>query len=75
MTKKQKVLNHLKSGQAITSMQAIDLYRCTRLAAIIYSLKKEGYHIVSKNIKGTNTNYARYKLLYVDDNEQYAFLS
>jgi hypothetical protein len=33
MTKKQKVLNHLKSGKTITSMEAIKLYGVTRLAA------------------------------------------
>ena len=40
-TKKQKILSHLKSGRTITSMEAIDLYRCTRLAAVIHSLKKK----------------------------------
>lgn len=74
MTKKQKVLSHLKSGKTITSMQAIDLFRCTRLAAVIYSLKEEGYDIVSKSIKGTNTNYAKYKLLHTDKDGQYTFL-
>ena len=50
-TKKQKILSHLKSGRTITSMEAIDLYRCTRLAAVIHSLKEEGYDIISKNVK------------------------
>ena len=46
-TKKQKILSHLKSGRTITSMEAIDLYRCTRLAAVIHSLKEEGYDSTS----------------------------
>jgi len=75
MTKKQKILTHLKSGRTITSMEAIDLFRCTRLAAVIYSLKEEGYSIESKSVKGTNTNYARYKLLHTDKDGQYTFLS
>tara|TARA_R100000458_G_C8149629_1_gene157762 strand:+ start:295 stop:531 length:237 start_codon:yes stop_codon:yes gene_type:complete len=74
-TKKQKILSHLKSGRTITSMEAIDLYRCTRLAAVIHSLKEEGYDIISKNVKGTNTNYARYKLLRTDSDGQYSFLT
>ena len=75
MTKKKKILTHLQSCRTITSMEAIDLYKCTRLAAIIYSLKDEGYNIESKNVKGTNTNYARYKLLRTDKDGQYTFLT
>ena len=75
MTKKKKILTHLQSGRTITSMEAIDLYKCTRLAAIIYSLKDEGYNIESKNVKGTNTNYARYKLLRANSEGQYSFLT
>jgi biotin operon repressor len=75
MTKKKRILNHLKSGKTITSMEAIDLFKCTRLAAVIHSLKDEGYSIESKSVKGTNTNYARYKLLHTDKDGQYTFLS
>jgi len=75
MTKKKRILNHLKSGKTITSMEAIDLFKCTRLAAVIHSLKDEGYSIENKSVKGTNTNYARYKLLHTDKDGQYTFLS
>ena len=45
------------------------------MAAVIHSLKEEGYDIISKNVKGTNTNYARYKLLRTDSDGQYSFLT
>ena len=36
---------HLKNYGHITSLQAIKLYGATRLADIIYKLKKQGYTI------------------------------
>ena len=57
---------HTKSG--ITQMDAYTKFPApiTRLAAVIYDLRKEGYNIerideVSKNCYGTN-QYARYVL-------------
>ena len=76
MTKKEKVLNHLKSGKSITSIEAITLYGVTRLAAVIHTLKTyEGYKIESENIKGKNTIYSKYKLIKTDNNGQYNFLT
>ena len=76
MTKKQRVLNHLKSGKSITSMEAITLYGVTRLAAVIHTLKTyEGYNIESENIKGKDTIYSKNKLIKTDDNGQYNFLT
>jgi len=42
MTKTEKVKNHLINNGKITSWEAIQLYRATRLSAIIYNLKN--YH-------------------------------
>ena len=64
MTKKQQILNHLKSGKTITSMEAIELYKVTRLAAVVHTLKKEGHQIESENVKGNNGNYSIYKMYF-----------
>jgi|TARA_R100000306_G_C4324160_1_gene116754 hypothetical protein len=64
MTKKQKILNHLKSGKTITSMEAINLYGVTRLAAVVHTLKRERHPIESENVKGKNGNYAVYKMYF-----------
>lgn len=64
MTKKQKILNHLKSGKTITSMEAINLYGVTRLAAVVHTLKKEMHPIQSENVKGKNGTYAVYKMYF-----------
>ena len=41
-SKHQKIKEHLESGRTITSWQAIQEYRVTRLSAIIFNLKKDG---------------------------------
>lgn len=66
-TKTQKVLEHLEEKGCITSFEAIELYGATRLAAIIFELKKHGHNIVSEDVKfvdrfGTKTHYSNYIL-------------
>lgn len=41
MTKKSQVLNYLQNHKKITSWEAIQMFKATRLSAIIYELKKE----------------------------------
>jgi len=52
-----EVLYHL-SKKSITSLEAIKNYGVTRLAAIIYLLRKRGYNIVTQEFKMT-TRYNR----------------
>ena len=44
-TKKQKVKEHLLEHGSITSWEAIQKYGATRLAVIIFDLRREGYDI------------------------------
>ncbi|BAQ90588.1 hypothetical protein [uncultured Mediterranean phage uvMED] len=72
-SKHQKIKEHLESGKSITSWQAIQEYNVTRLASVIYYLKKEGLlietkNIVEKNSSGDTIKYAKYKLLSVNKN-------
>ena len=60
-SKKDLVLQHLQR-QPITSMDAIELYRNTRLADSVFVLRKEGHNITTKNIKTENGSYAEYRL-------------
>ena len=59
-TKTSKVLSHLQKYGHITSWDAITLYNATRLSAIIFNLKKEGYIIKSTNEKGEGSHWAIY---------------
>ena len=54
------VLNHLKEHGKITSWEAIQLYKATRLSGIIFTLKQQGYVIDTDG--GTGRNFATYIL-------------
>lgn len=58
----QNVKNHLNNGLSITSWEAIELYHCTRLSAVIYSLKDRHSMLISSEMvdSGDGTRYARY---------------
>lgn len=67
MNKTQKVLEHLKTKGSITSWDAIQLYKATRLSAIIFNLRQRGYNIITKektfkDINGDTSYYAEYIL-------------
>ncbi len=55
-----KVLTHLQSHGSITSWTAIQLYRATRLSAIIFNLREDGYHIRSERKTEDGTTFAVY---------------
>ena len=70
--KKQKtqwkvVLEHLKTYGSITSMDAIMDYHITRLAAVIFKLRKLGYEIDTVDRNGKNEygiyTFAEYRLI------------
>ena len=54
MNQTTAIKNHLESGKTITSMEAFQLYGCTRLSAKIFDLKKRGMEIDSIPTAGTN---------------------
>lgn len=72
-TKTKQILDHLKSGKSITSLQAIDLYGATRLSAIIFKLRDRGYDIKTTMVqaldRNQNTvNFAVYRLVELETN-------
>lgn len=64
-SKKDLILIHLQTNSTITSWEAIQKFKATRLSAIIFDLKQEGHNIITINSynKETGSNYAEYKLL------------
>lgn len=62
MTKIDAVFAHLKKGKTITSWQAFELFRATRLADIVFKLRGRGYDITTFLIESNGTRYAKYKL-------------
>ena len=59
-TKTGKVLSHLQRYSSITSWDAIRLFRATRLSAIIFNLRDEGYKIDSENRSGDGSHWTEY---------------
>ncbi len=61
------VLEHLKRGEEITPLEALNEYGAFRLGAIIHKLKKEGYDIATRlecieKPSGRKGRYAVYRL-------------
>jgi hypothetical protein len=55
------VKNHLNNGLSITSWDAIQMYGCTRLSAIIYVLKNNyDMEISSEMIEMNDSRFAKY---------------
>mgnify|MGYP003629239638 FL=1 len=72
-TQTSDILQHLKEGRRLTQKEAINEYGAYRLSSIIYSLRKQGHNIESKELDvptrykksdGTtrNANIVEYKL-------------
>jgi hypothetical protein len=59
-TKINKVKSHLQSMGSITSWQAISLYRATRLSAIIFILRKNGWNITSVRMEDGESKFVKY---------------
>jgi hypothetical protein len=64
MTKTEAIFNYLVRGNSITSMDAITLFKATRLSGHIYHLRKLGCDILSEgeDSVGYSHRYARYTL-------------
>lgn len=67
-TQNTQILAHLKTGQSINPLQALNKFGCFRLSARIFNLKDEGYDIemTTKPNKDKVGYHAVYKL--IEDN-------
>lgn len=67
MSKTSQIIEHLKEHKSITSWDAIQLYKATRLSAIIFNLRKKGMNIRTrerafKDVNNDTSYYAEYIL-------------
>lgn len=63
-THQTQVLEHLKQGKTLSPVEAISLFNCYRLSAVIKRLRNSGYDIAThneSNLNGRGT-HARYEL-------------
>ena len=56
------ILSYLREGNAITPLEALSKFRCLRLGARIYDLKKRGHKIETSLVKDNDKVFAQYKL-------------
>lgn len=74
LTQCQKILRHLEDFGSISQLEAIQNYGILRLASRINDLKRQGYLISAKIVKGRNrydepTRYAVYRLIKEGENK------
>ena len=63
-TQASNVLEHLQNGKRITPIDALNLYGCFRLSAIIFTLRKDGFPIVTNFKTANGKTFAEYELTY-----------
>lgn len=57
-----QVLSHLKAGNTITPIEALQMFGCFRLAARVCDLREKGHAIHTDIIKQNGKEFARYRL-------------
>lgn len=64
-TQNQKIKEYLENGHKLTSLEALNLFGCFRLASRISDLKKQGMNIKTEMVTDSNTGkqYASYSLV------------
>ena len=62
-TQENIILDPLKKHKFITSWEAIQEYRITRLSARIYELRERGHNIITKNVSENGKRFAEYSLI------------
>lgn len=62
LTQEANVLNTLKAGRTITPIEALNQFGCFRLAAIIHTLRKDGWNIYTDMVGDGKKSWAQYSL-------------
>ena len=63
MTQKEMILEALKEGRALTSLEALKEFGCFRLTSRIWDLKQDGHEIDVRTINRNGKHYSEYKLV------------
>ena len=72
MTQNEMILQHLEQNGSITPQEAMSKYRCMRLGARVYDLKRMGHRITSERVSyingyGERKYFARYRMVNHDE--------
>ena len=58
-SQREMILHHMKTGNSITPIQALQVFGCFRLSARIWDLRNAG-HAIEMVMVGQKKRYARY---------------
>jgi len=62
MSQSQLIKQHLEDGHAITSIMALNMFDCFRLAARISDLRQQGLDIITRKITQNGKTFASYSI-------------
>jgi hypothetical protein len=62
MNQTEAILEHLKAGNKLTPIDALNLFGCFRLAARISDLRREGHNVLVENVTCNGKTFAEYRL-------------
>lgn len=57
-----QILKHLGDGNTLTQIEALNMFRCMRLASRIYDLRDQGWQIITTTIGSGRSKYAQYSM-------------
>lgn len=63
MSQEAAILNYLRKGKKLTTLEALRRFGCFRLSARVYDLRVRGHIIVSKTIQVSGKRVAEYSLV------------
>ncbi len=71
LTQNKQILEHLKKGNSITPLTALNLFGCFRISARIYNLRQDGHDIIKRTITSDHgdKHFAEYTLLKLKEGE------
>jgi len=68
MSQKERILEHMKKGNSITTASAVDLFKIYRLSERIRDLEKRGHEISREHIRTEDgTRFTEYWLSGIED--------
>lgn len=65
IAQQDQILVNMQAGNTITQIDALNLFGCFRLSAIIHDLRNNGHEIITHNERNPNNSgyHARYELI------------
>ena len=61
-SQRMQILRHMWSGNSITTMEAFEKFRCTRLAARVVEIRESGHNVTAEMVKIGGARVARYRI-------------